>query len=309
MSDPIPDLGRFAEPSLYILMSLSDGPKHGYAIMTDVEAISGSPLGPRDAVRGTGSARAARADRGPRAGGAPSAVPADRSGRLDAAERSWSTCRGSRGPRSIDWDGLGHDPRRGPTLIGATPHVARASPGRGGVARSLAARSTRACPGCRGGTLLRRGAAAGVAVWLAEIIGGTLAFAWTAIGSGAPTVRVGTLADLIASNPGIPIRDGFPAYVPEARAFIVLVDPGRGGWRRRRRFDRRRRRRSTSAPSRSAARTLAAARTRASRTTGSTARATSRGTTASGSRRQANGTGRPRGRWTASRSRWTSMAS
>lgn len=40
------ELGRFAEPSLYILVSLSDGPKHGYAIMTDVEAISGSPLGP-----------------------------------------------------------------------------------------------------------------------------------------------------------------------------------------------------------------------------------------------------------------------
>ena len=40
----IPELGRFAEPSLYILLSLSDGPKHGYAIMTDVEEISGSPL-------------------------------------------------------------------------------------------------------------------------------------------------------------------------------------------------------------------------------------------------------------------------
>ena len=40
------DLGRFAEPSLYILVSLSEGPKHGYAIMTDVEAISGVPLGP-----------------------------------------------------------------------------------------------------------------------------------------------------------------------------------------------------------------------------------------------------------------------
>jgi DNA-binding PadR family transcriptional regulator len=42
----IPEFGRFAEPSLYILLSLSDGPKHGYAIMTDVEAISGSSLGP-----------------------------------------------------------------------------------------------------------------------------------------------------------------------------------------------------------------------------------------------------------------------
>jgi DNA-binding PadR family transcriptional regulator len=43
---PIPELGRFAEPSLYILLSLSDGPKHGYAIMTDVERVSGTPLGP-----------------------------------------------------------------------------------------------------------------------------------------------------------------------------------------------------------------------------------------------------------------------
>ena len=46
MADGSSDLGRFAEPSLYILVSLSDGPKHGYAIMTDVEAISGSPMGP-----------------------------------------------------------------------------------------------------------------------------------------------------------------------------------------------------------------------------------------------------------------------
>jgi len=41
----MPELGRFAEPSLYILLSLSEGPKHGYAIMVDVEAVSGSPLG------------------------------------------------------------------------------------------------------------------------------------------------------------------------------------------------------------------------------------------------------------------------
>ena len=40
------DLGRFAEPALLILVSLADGPKHGYAIMTDVEDMSGSPLGP-----------------------------------------------------------------------------------------------------------------------------------------------------------------------------------------------------------------------------------------------------------------------
>jgi DNA-binding PadR family transcriptional regulator len=46
MTNVLGELGRFAEPSLYILVSLSDGPKHGYAIMTDVEAVSGSPMGP-----------------------------------------------------------------------------------------------------------------------------------------------------------------------------------------------------------------------------------------------------------------------
>jgi DNA-binding PadR family transcriptional regulator len=46
MTKPLGELGRFAEPSLYILVSLSGGPKHGYAIMTDVEELSGSPLGP-----------------------------------------------------------------------------------------------------------------------------------------------------------------------------------------------------------------------------------------------------------------------
>jgi DNA-binding PadR family transcriptional regulator len=46
MPDQDFELGRFAEPSIFILVSLSDGPKHGYAIMTDVEAISGSPMGP-----------------------------------------------------------------------------------------------------------------------------------------------------------------------------------------------------------------------------------------------------------------------
>ena len=46
MTQPFGELGRFAEPSLYILVSLSNGPKHGYAIMTDVEQMTGSPLGP-----------------------------------------------------------------------------------------------------------------------------------------------------------------------------------------------------------------------------------------------------------------------
>jgi DNA-binding PadR family transcriptional regulator len=46
MASGLNDLGRFAEPALLILVALADGPKHGYAIMTDVEGIGGSPLGP-----------------------------------------------------------------------------------------------------------------------------------------------------------------------------------------------------------------------------------------------------------------------
>ena len=40
------ELGRFADPSLLILTSLSDGPKHGYAIMTDVAALSNVNMEP-----------------------------------------------------------------------------------------------------------------------------------------------------------------------------------------------------------------------------------------------------------------------
>ena len=46
MDPRIPELGRFAEPALLILVSLSDGPKHGYAIMADVEVGTGRPMGP-----------------------------------------------------------------------------------------------------------------------------------------------------------------------------------------------------------------------------------------------------------------------
>ena len=40
------ELGRFADPSLLILTSLADGPKHGYGIMTDVAAFSGVDMEP-----------------------------------------------------------------------------------------------------------------------------------------------------------------------------------------------------------------------------------------------------------------------
>jgi DNA-binding PadR family transcriptional regulator len=46
MSDDLGELGRFAEPSLLILVSLGAGPKHGYAIMADVEELGAARLGP-----------------------------------------------------------------------------------------------------------------------------------------------------------------------------------------------------------------------------------------------------------------------
>lgn len=79
-------------------------------------------------------------------------------------------------------------------------------------------------------TLLRRAIAAGIGLTVLEALGGTLAFAWSAVGRAGPKVRVGTLADLVAMNPGLPILDGFPTYVPAARAFVMIVDPARGSW-------------------------------------------------------------------------------
>jgi DNA-binding PadR family transcriptional regulator len=44
--DQASDLGRFEEPSLLVLVSLSNGPKHGYAIQTDVRSFANVNLGP-----------------------------------------------------------------------------------------------------------------------------------------------------------------------------------------------------------------------------------------------------------------------
>lgn len=44
--DALAELGRFSEPALYILISLAEGPKHGYAITRDIEEVTGQKLGP-----------------------------------------------------------------------------------------------------------------------------------------------------------------------------------------------------------------------------------------------------------------------
>jgi DNA-binding PadR family transcriptional regulator len=45
-NESLSDLGRFSEPALLVLISLADGPKHGYAMTQDIAALTGQKLGP-----------------------------------------------------------------------------------------------------------------------------------------------------------------------------------------------------------------------------------------------------------------------
>jgi DNA-binding PadR family transcriptional regulator len=40
------DFGRFTEPALLILISLADGPKHGYAMIDDIASVAEIRFGP-----------------------------------------------------------------------------------------------------------------------------------------------------------------------------------------------------------------------------------------------------------------------
>ena len=44
--EDLEDFGRFSEPALLILISLAEGPKHGYAMTEDIAAIANVRLGP-----------------------------------------------------------------------------------------------------------------------------------------------------------------------------------------------------------------------------------------------------------------------
>lgn len=77
-------------------------------------------------------------------------------------------------------------------------------------------------------TLLRRSLGGAVAILGVESLASLIAYTWSASLMAAPRVRIGTLADVIAANPGLPIAEGFPAYVPAARAFVITLDPTRG---------------------------------------------------------------------------------
>ena len=93
--------------------------------------------------------------------------------------------------------------------------------------RAITALRDRPTTGVSRRTLLRRSLGTAIGVWLVEVGGGLVSAVWPVSGRATPRVRVGTRSDLIAFNAGLPIADGFPAYVPDARAFVMTIDPAR----------------------------------------------------------------------------------
>ena len=76
--------------------------------------------------------------------------------------------------------------------------------------------------------LLRTSLGAGVGLWLAEVTAGSIGFLWPNLSGGfGGKVTIGKFSDLKLKNTQLPIDQGFPAYVPDARAFIVLIDTSR----------------------------------------------------------------------------------
>ena len=76
--------------------------------------------------------------------------------------------------------------------------------------------------------LLRISLGGGFLLWLTEVAAGTLGFLWPNVAGGfGGRVRIGTLEDLKLSFANLPIAEGFPAYFPDARAFIMLIDTAR----------------------------------------------------------------------------------
>lgn len=79
-------------------------------------------------------------------------------------------------------------------------------------------------------TLLRRAIGAALGLWAVEAVAGTVGFAWSAGKAGGGVVRIGTFHEFLTAFGSLPVGEGFPGYVAEAKAFIVLIDPERVGW-------------------------------------------------------------------------------
>ena len=74
--------------------------------------------------------------------------------------------------------------------------------------------------------LMRTALGAGLGLWTLELLAGTVGFLWPNLSAGfGGKLPIGTLEDVKTLNSVLPIEEGFPAYYPEARAFVILVDP------------------------------------------------------------------------------------
>jgi cytochrome b6-f complex iron-sulfur subunit len=74
--------------------------------------------------------------------------------------------------------------------------------------------------------LMRTALGAGLGLWTVELLAGTIGFLWPNLSAGfGGKLPIGTLEDVKTLNSVLPIEEGFPAYYPEARAFVILVDP------------------------------------------------------------------------------------
>src|SRR3954451_3157890 len=75
--------------------------------------------------------------------------------------------------------------------------------------------------------LMRLALGTGSGLCTLAALAGNLAFSWPNLkgGFGAP-IPIGDLDTIKLQNSTLPIEEGFPAYYPEARAFVILYDPG-----------------------------------------------------------------------------------
>jgi len=76
--------------------------------------------------------------------------------------------------------------------------------------------------------ILRGSLAGGMLLWLTQVAAGTIGFLWPNLSSGfGGKFQIGNLESVKSANSNLPIAEGFPAYFPEARAYVVLVDTSR----------------------------------------------------------------------------------
>jgi cytochrome b6-f complex iron-sulfur subunit len=77
--------------------------------------------------------------------------------------------------------------------------------------------------------ILRNAIWTGLGLYTLEILGGLVGFLWPNLASGlGAKVRLGSYDEIKALNPEIPFERGFPAYFPNAKTYVVLLDTSRG---------------------------------------------------------------------------------